>query len=75
MLVNFMDISVYYSAIWYTFCTFGIFCGHFRIFSRVGMLYQEKLGNPGGKCPKLFLLSLLHKHIEYKKQTQIEKAS
>jgi hypothetical protein len=26
--------------------SFRIFCGHFGIFSRFGMLYQEKSGNP-----------------------------
>jgi hypothetical protein len=40
MLVNFMDILS-------ILLLFGIFCGHFGIFSRLGMLYQEKSGNPG----------------------------
>jgi hypothetical protein len=34
-------------AIWNILPTFGVFCGHLVIFSRLGMLYQEKSGNPG----------------------------
>jgi hypothetical protein len=51
---------VYFTAIWYIFCPFGIFCGNFLyfvaiwyifiviwyIFSRFGMLFKEKSGNP-----------------------------
>jgi hypothetical protein len=46
MLLNFM-------AIWYILLPFGIVCDLFGIFyeyfifSRFGMLYQEKSGNPG----------------------------
>jgi hypothetical protein len=45
---------VYFVAIWSTIPQFGIFCGHlvyfmvsWYIFLSVGMLYQEKSGNPG----------------------------
>jgi hypothetical protein len=31
----------------YISCPFGMFCGQFGIFSRFGMLCQEKSGNPG----------------------------
>jgi hypothetical protein len=41
---------VYFTAIWYTLWTFGIFCGNLVYFvvyfSRFGMLYKEKSGNP-----------------------------
>jgi hypothetical protein len=33
-------------AIWYILWPFGIFVGHFDIFSLFGILYQEKSGNP-----------------------------
>jgi hypothetical protein len=42
MLVYFMDI-------WSILYLFGIFCGYLEYFSRFGMLYQEKSGNPGTK--------------------------
>jgi hypothetical protein len=38
---------VYSTAIWYILWPFGIFYGYFVCFSRFGMLYQEKFGNPG----------------------------
>jgi hypothetical protein len=34
-------------AIWYISWTFGTFYGYFVYFSRFGMLYQGKSGNPG----------------------------
>jgi hypothetical protein len=44
----------YFMAIWSILVPFGIFCstlvkfcGHLVYFSRFGMLYQEKSGNPG----------------------------
>jgi hypothetical protein len=50
----------YFWAIWSIFWLFGIFCGHllyyvviWYIFRRFGMLYQEKSGNPGQRCPLL----------------------
>jgi hypothetical protein len=46
LLVKFMDIS---SILW----PFGIFCGHFGIFSRFGMLYlhtKENLSTLVSKC-------------------------
>jgi hypothetical protein len=61
MLVYYMEIwSTYFTAIWYTFWTFGLFYSrlvyfrdiryiswYFGIFCpRFGMLYQEKSGNP-----------------------------
>jgi hypothetical protein len=30
----------------YILCTFGIVCGNLVYFSRFGMLYKEKSGNP-----------------------------
>jgi hypothetical protein len=33
-------------AIWYILRTFGIFVSHFDLFSRFGMLHQDKSGNP-----------------------------
>jgi hypothetical protein len=38
---------VYFTAIAYNLLPSGIFCGHFGNFSRFGMLYQDKSGNPG----------------------------
>jgi hypothetical protein len=45
---------LYFMAIWSILPQFGIFCGHlvyfmvsWYIFLSVGMLYQEKSGNPG----------------------------
>jgi hypothetical protein len=32
---------------WYILLPFGIFVGHFDIFSHLGILYQEKSDNPG----------------------------
>jgi hypothetical protein len=37
---------VYLKAIWYILWPFGIYVGHFDIFSRFGMPNQEKSGNP-----------------------------
>jgi hypothetical protein len=37
----------YFTAIWYILMPFGMFCGNLVYFSRFGMLYQEKSGNPG----------------------------
>jgi hypothetical protein len=49
---------VYFTAIWYICWSFGtIFVGHLVYFSRFGILYQEKSGNPGPpslKRQKLF---------------------
>jgi hypothetical protein len=51
---------VYFMAIWSILRPFGIFCGrllYFMVickvyFSRFGMLYQDKSGNPGGRHQK-----------------------
>jgi hypothetical protein len=37
---------VYFMAIWYTLSPFGVFCGHFGIFSHFCMLYLPKSVNP-----------------------------
>jgi hypothetical protein len=37
------------TAIGYILWQFGIFCGRLVIFSRFGILYQEKSGNPAFK--------------------------
>jgi hypothetical protein len=37
---------VYFVVIWYILWSFGIFCGHLVHFSRFGMFYREKSGNP-----------------------------
>jgi hypothetical protein len=37
----------YLKAIFYTLCSFGIISGHLVYFLSIGMLYQEKSGNPG----------------------------
>jgi hypothetical protein len=38
---------VNFTAIWYNLRSFGIFCSYLVFFSVLGMLYQEKPGNPG----------------------------
>jgi hypothetical protein len=39
-----------FTAIWYIVCPFGIFAVSLVYFSRFGMLYQEKSGNPDYDC-------------------------
>jgi hypothetical protein len=58
-------ILVYFMAIWYFYCHFGIFYGHlvflwtfWYIFFHFGMLYQEKSGNP---AQELFFV-LVYRH-------------
>jgi hypothetical protein len=46
--VMFDGLLAYFTAILYISCTSGIFCGNLVHFSRIGMLYQEKSGNPAG---------------------------
>jgi hypothetical protein len=46
---------VYFTAIWNIEWSVGIFCDQFGIFSRFGMLHQEKYGNPANKVSKCFL--------------------
>jgi hypothetical protein len=48
------DVGVFYghlvvqfTVICYILWTFGIVCGNLVYFSRFGILYQEKSGNPG----------------------------
>jgi hypothetical protein len=38
---------IYFMHVWSILQPFYIFCGNWYIFHRVGMLYQEKSGNPG----------------------------
>jgi hypothetical protein len=44
--VYFIAHLVYFTANWYILWAFGVFYGQFEYFSRFGMLYQEKAGNP-----------------------------
>jgi hypothetical protein len=48
----------FYGHFWYILRPFGIFYGHLVYFmaivSRLGMLNQEKSGNPGCRTPELF---------------------
>jgi hypothetical protein len=46
MLVNFVALFVYFTAVWSILWRVGIFCGHFSIFSTSGILHQVKSGNP-----------------------------
>jgi hypothetical protein len=56
-LWNILRHLVYFVAFWYILWPFGIFCGHLVYvfydylvyFSRFGILYQEKSGNPAVK--------------------------
>jgi hypothetical protein len=43
----FYGYLVYFAAIWYILWQLGILYGHLVYFSRLGMLHQEKSGNPG----------------------------
>jgi hypothetical protein len=43
---NVFGHSVYFTAISYIYCPFGIFCDHLGMFFSFGILYQEKSGNP-----------------------------
>jgi hypothetical protein len=40
---------VYFMAIWYILWPFGMFVGHFDVFSHLGIFCQEKSGNPDAK--------------------------
>jgi hypothetical protein len=40
---------VYFTAIWYMLWPFGIFYDYLVYFSSLGILYQEKSGNPAWK--------------------------
>jgi hypothetical protein len=44
-------VHTYFTAIWDILLPFGIFYGYLIYFSRFGMLYQEKSGNPGFENP------------------------
>jgi hypothetical protein len=44
----FYEHLVYFTAIWFTFWTFGTFV----VISRLCMIYQEKSGNPEEVLPK-----------------------
>jgi hypothetical protein len=50
------DVGIFYvhlvnfPAIWHILWLFGIFYPVWYIFTRFGMLYQEKSGNPAGRC-------------------------
>jgi hypothetical protein len=50
---------VYFTDIWYISWPFGILCDTLVYFSRFGMLYQEKSGNPDNQfCGLVFELAL-----------------
>jgi hypothetical protein len=51
----FYDHLVNFTAIGNILWPFGIFCGHWVIFHRFGILYQEKSGNPASNCCILHL--------------------
>jgi hypothetical protein len=42
----FYSLSVYFTGIWSILLPFGIFYGYLVYFSRFGMLYRDKSGNP-----------------------------
>jgi hypothetical protein len=48
-----MEMLVYFMAICYILRSFGIIFGDWYIFSRFGMLYQEKSGNPAPIEPRM----------------------
>jgi hypothetical protein len=43
----FYGYLAYFTALWYILWPFGIFYGDLVYFFRLGILYQEKSGNPG----------------------------
>jgi hypothetical protein len=51
------DVGLFYghlvcfTAMWYILWPFGIFYGYLVYFSRLGILYQEKSGNPALSVP------------------------
>jgi hypothetical protein len=44
---TFYGYLLYFTAIYDILLPFGVFYGHLEYFSRSGMLYREKSGNPG----------------------------
>jgi hypothetical protein len=54
---TFYDHLVDFATILYTLWPSGIFYGHLVIFSRFGMLYREKSGNPDAGHKNGFFLS------------------
>jgi hypothetical protein len=71
MIVNFM-------AIWNILWPFGLFYGYLVYFSRIGMLYQEKSGNPGAihydflDCPLHFDLMVTISQNAHSKQPDFD---
>jgi hypothetical protein len=53
MLVYFMAIYAYFTSIWYTLWSLGIFYSYLVYFSPFGMLCQEKSGNPDSDPKKI----------------------
>jgi hypothetical protein len=43
---------------------FGTYCGHLVYFSRFGILYQEKSGNPGGEFTRFSLAADCFRTVE-----------
>jgi hypothetical protein len=56
----FYSLLVYFVAIWSNLWPFGIFYGYLVCFSRFGMLYPVKSGNPGFHS-NVFAVTLLRK--------------
>jgi hypothetical protein len=50
----FYVLFVYFAAKWYILCPFGTFSGRLVYFSRVGILYREKSGNPALQMKTFF---------------------
>jgi hypothetical protein len=59
MLACFMDTWSILRSVCYILLTFGIVCGNLVYFSRFGILYQEKSGNPVTTSIKLEYLSIV----------------
>jgi hypothetical protein len=53
-VVIFYDHLVYFKAIWYSLWPVCIFCGKLVYFSRFGIMYKEKSGNPAELREKIF---------------------
>jgi hypothetical protein len=53
---------VHFTVFYYILLTFSIVCGNLVYFPRLGILYQEKSGNPGTQCSRK-AVTTFHKNL------------